>query len=149
MATKAKKAVYDEDSIQVLGFPDAVRKKTSFYIGPTDASGVWTIVREAADNAVDEALAERNNFVHIHFDKTPKGIPQYWVRDNGAGIPVRPKKFDDVTVPAIEAILTRMHSSGKFDDKAYSVARGTHGLGLKATNALSVEFEVFTCREDL
>jgi DNA gyrase subunit B len=148
MATTKKTAVtYDEDSIEVLDFPDAVRKKTSFYIGPTDESGVWTIVREAADNAVDEALAERNNFVHIHFGKTDKGLPEYWVRDNGAGIPVKPKKFKDVTLPTIEAILTRLHSSGKFHDKAYSIARGSHGLGLKATNALSTEFEVFTFRD--
>jgi DNA gyrase subunit B len=50
-------------------------------------------------------------------------------------------------MPAIEAILTKLHSSGKFDDKAYRVSRGTHGLGMKATNALSLELEIWTCRD--
>ena len=138
---------YDESSIEVLDFPDAVRKKASYYIGPTDGSGVWTIIREAADNAVDEALAGRNSYIQIHLDIDKPERPQFWIRDQGAGIPVKNIKVRDQSMPAIEAILTKLHSSGKFTDKAYAVARGTHGLGLKATNALSLELEVFTFRE--
>lgn len=141
-------ATYDESNIKILGFPEAVRKKATYYIGPVDGTGVWTIVREPADNTVDEALAGRNNFCHIHIDADEHNRPQFWIRDNGAGIPVKNVALEDGSkMPAIQAILTKLHSSGKFDDKAYAVARGTHGLGMKATNALSLEMEVWTCRD--
>lgn len=123
--TEKKSLVYDESNIKILGFPEAVRKKATYYIGPVDGTGVWTIVREPADNTVDEALAGRNNFCHIHIDADEHNRPQFWIRDNGAGIPVKNVALEDGSkMPAIQAILTKLHSSGKFDDKAYAVARG-------------------------
>jgi DNA gyrase subunit B len=147
MATRQPKN-YDESNIRNLQFPESIRSKATMYIGPVDASGVLTILREAADNVIDEALEGRASSCDIHL-----GDNEYWVIDDGNGIPVGPMVVkDSVTgssskIPAIRAILAMMHTSGKFDDSAYAAARGVHGVGVKATNALSTEFEVHTCRD--
>ncbi len=141
-------AKYDESDIDVLDFPEAIREKASYYIGSVDGMGVFTIVREALDNGVDEALAGRNTFTHLHISKTAKGENEYWILDKGAGIPVKPKLFKGDRIPAIELVLTKLHSSGKFTNSAYATSRGVHGLGVKTLNALSTHFEVWTHRED-
>lgn len=147
MATRSPKD-YNESNIKNLQFPESIRSKATMYIGPVDASGVLTILREAADNVIDEALEGRAHTCDIHL-----GDNEYWVIDDGNGIPVGPMVIKDALhgtsskIPAIRAILSMMHTSGKFDDSAYAAARGVHGVGVKATNALSLEFEVHTCRD--
>ena len=83
---------YDEDSIQRFAGLKGIRKKPTPYIGPTDSDGLWTIFREPADNAVDQALAGRNKLVHLIFDSEPN---RYWIVDAGEGIPVGKKEFED------------------------------------------------------
>lgn len=126
MATRKK---YDSDNIKNLQGMEAIRAKPGMYIGATDASGVFTILREAADNVVDEALAGRASVCEVHIDKSNL----YWVIDDGEGIPVKPISVKDQfsnkvhRVPAITAILSLTHTSGKFeqsDASAYTASRG-------------------------
>ena len=142
---------YDETTIKHLGYRDATRAKAGVYIGATDDTGLFTILREVLDNTVDEALAGHCNTCHAHLDV--KGN-EYWVYDNGRGMPVGNIKITEVTsnktitMPAIQAICSLHHAGGKIDtdtkDSAYQTSRGSHGLGQKATNFLSDLFEVFT-----
>lgn len=152
---KAKKPKsYDAENIQTLQFPENIRAKPTLYIGPVDESGIFTILREVADNVVDEALEGRATLCDIFILNNDQSLKGFYVLDNGAGIPVKPmlveNPFDGtkVKIPAIKAILTMTHTSGKFDDKAYAAARGTHGLGIKASNALSRVYSVWTFREN-
>lgn len=142
MATENKSTGYGAGSITYFESDlHKVRAKPQMYIGPTDTTGVFTILREAMDNAVDEYQAGNNRSVSIYIDK------QMWVVDSGRGIPVdiHPKaKKSTLTVA-----LTSLQSSGKMDATgkgAYATSIGTHGVGLKATNALSRAFDVWTCR---
>ncbi|MDE1905769.1 MAG: hypothetical protein KGH75_04890 [Rhodospirillales bacterium] len=124
-----------------------IRKKPVVYIGPTDENGLWTIWREPADNTVDRALAGQNKVTHLIIDSEPN---TYWVRDEGDGIPVGKKEFIDergrkelLSTFYVATGLT--HGGSNFSGS--SISRGTHGIGQKATNALSDFFQVWTFRD--
>ena len=136
---------YDEDSIQRFAGLKGIRKKPTPYIGPTDSDGLWTIFREPADNAVDQALAGRNKLVHLIFDSEPN---RYWIVDAGEGIPVGKKEFEDERgkkekLSTFYVVTGLTHGGSNFDSD--TISRGTHGIGIKATNAMSKRFTVWTC----
>ena len=142
---KTSSRKYDESHI--TGFKrdlEKIRAKPSLYIGPTDNAGVFTILRECMDNAVDEARAGRNTLISVEILKDGS----FWITDSGVGIPV--KKHKIMGISTLTHVLTNLQSSGKMatKDGAYTSAIGTHGVGIKATNALSEFFEIWTFRED-
>ena len=148
----SKQKSYNSDSIETLRFPDNVRKNPSMYIGGTDAHGLFVILRELADNAVDEYLAGRNKFAAIKIDTDGS----YWVQDGGSGIPQGTKtvevnvngKIVKSSMPTMQAVFGELHTSGKFRSDAYAVSIGSHGVGVKGTNATSEFFDVITCYKD-
>jgi DNA gyrase subunit B len=128
---KASSAVYDSEQIQVLEGLEPVRKRPGMYIGGTGTEGLHHLIKEIADNSIDEAIANFADAVNVVLLKDG-GV---CVSDNGRGIPVdtHPKTKKST----LETVLTILHAGGKFGGGGYKVSSGLHGVGMSVVNALS------------
>lgn len=125
---------YDASQIQVLEGLEPVRKRPGMYIGSTGYDGWHHLIKEIADNCVDEAIAGFATTVKVEL--LPDGGCR--VTDNGRGIPV--DKHPKTHVSTLETVLTVLHAGGKFGGGGYKVSSGLHGVGSSVVNALSEKF---------
>jgi DNA gyrase subunit B len=133
-------SVYDADKILVLEGLEAIRKRPGMYIGSTDQYGLHHLIYEVVDNSIDEAMV---GFCS-NIDVTIEEGSIITIKDDGRGIPVGlHKKYNK---SALEIVMTKLHSGGKFDNKVYRVSGGLHGVGLGVVNALSEFVEVEVCQ---
>ncbi len=130
---------YSAKDILVLSGPQGVRKRPAMYIGSTASSGFIHLLYEVLDNAIDEAIAGYAKTVIVRLMKD-EDVDVAEVSDDGRGIPI--DIIPKVGKPALEVIMTSLHSGAKFDNKAYKVSGGLHGVGLTVVNALSEYAEV-------
>lgn len=124
---------YDGSQIQVLEGIKHIRKRPGMYIGGTGYDGMHHLLKEIADNSIDEAIAGYANRIHV----TLLADGGARVDDNGRGIPVEPNAATGKST--LETVLTVVGAGGKFGGGGYKVSSGLHGVGSSAVNALSIK----------
>ena len=132
---------YTAEDIQVLEGLEAIRKRPGMYVGGTGLNALHHLVYECVDNSIDEAMAGFASTVLVRL-----GVDgSCTVVDDGRGMPVDPMRSENPKIdgrPAVEVIMSELHAGGKFDNNAYKVSGGLHGVGIKCVNALSAWTEV-------
>lgn len=141
MVKQTAEHAYDSSQIQVLEGLEPVRKRPGMYIGSTGYDGIHHLVKEIADNSVDEAIAGYATRVDVVI-QTDGGLK---VTDNGRGIPV--DKHAKTGKSTLETVLTVLHAGGKFGGGGYKVSSGLHGVGSSVVNALSDKFVAEVVRD--
>jgi DNA gyrase subunit B len=139
--SKQKDQAYDGSQIQVLEGLEPVRKRPGMYIGSTGYDGVHHLIKEIADNCIDEAIAGHATFVDIKI-LNDGGIT---ITDDGRGIPV--DKHAKTGKSTLETVLTVLHAGGKFGGGGYKVSSGLHGVGSSVVNALSTKLVAEVVKE--
>ncbi|HVR75383.1 MAG TPA: DNA topoisomerase IV subunit B [Planctomycetota bacterium] len=133
---------YTAKDISVLKGLEPVRRRPAMYIGGLDSNGLHHLVWEILDNSIDEVINGYASNVEVTLFKEGDAVE---VTDNGRGIPI--DIHPETRQPALETILTTLHSGGKFDQGNYIHSGGLHGVGSSVVNALSVDL-IATVRRD-
>ena len=147
MAEKKKKSTGGQsaDTFAINEGVRGIQARPHMYLGEAGPSMVYRCIKEEVDNCLDEAMAGRNDWVEIYYDSTTR---EFIVADKAGGIPVDFKKRDNgEKISILTAAFTIAHAGGKFNDAAYKVSAGTHGVGVTAVNAVSDFLEVWTKRD--
>lgn len=142
MAKQKDDGSYDGSQIQVLEGLEPVRKRPGMYIGSTGYDGVHHLIKEIADNSIDEAIAGFASRVDVVI-REDGGIT---ITDDGRGIPV--DKHAKTGVSTLETVLTVLHAGGKFGGGGYKVSSGLHGVGSSVVNALSTKLIAEVVKKD-
>ncbi len=141
MVKQTKESSYDGSQIQVLEGLEPVRKRPGMYIGSTGYDGVHHLIKEIADNSIDEAIAGFATKVDVILLEDG-GVT---IVDDGRGIPV--DKHAKTGLSTLETVLTVLHAGGKFGGGGYKVSSGLHGVGSSVVNALSNKLVAEVVRE--
>lgn len=143
------KKKYDATSIVVLDEADKVRKNVGMYFGPEEGR-VLHALREVAENCLDLFMKDLgNDFVSITVEdikEAKKKYQRFTVIDHGPGIPI--EVHPRTKISTLTTVLTMLHAGSNFDKAKESkgASRGKHGVGVSCVNAVSTDFEVWTCR---
>ena len=131
---------YNASNIQKLEPREHIRRRPGMYVGGTDERALHHLIYEVVDNSIDEALAGRCDRIEVTLHKDGSAT----VADNGVGIPVDKHESGK---SALELVMTEVGSGGKFDNEAYKVSGGLHGVGVSAVNALSAQLTATISRD--
>ena len=131
-------AKYNEDSIRTLDWHEHIRLRPGMYIGKlgdgsTPDDGIYVMAKEVIDNSIDEFVMGNGKLIEVTLNDG-----SMWVRDFGRGIPLG----------KLEDCAAKINTGAKYDSEAFKKSVGLNGVGIKAVNALSSQFNIQAFREN-
>ena len=128
---------YTEEDIKTLEWREHIRLRPGMYIGkrgdgsaPDD--GIYVLLKEVIDNCIDEFVMGHGKTIEVKLDGDTISV-----RDYGRGIPLG-KLMD---------CAAKINTGAKYDSEAFQKSVGLNGVGIKAVNALSENFQIQAFRE--
>lgn len=130
-------ANYDDDAILSLSWFEHIQQRPGMYIGKlgdgtNSDDGIYVLLKEVIDNSIDEFMMGYGHQIIVNVDEHTATV-----RDYGRGIPLG----------SVIDVASKMNTGGKFKEGAFTQTVGLNGVGIKAVNALSTNFEITSYRD--
>ena len=130
---------YTEDTIQTLEWNEHIRHRPGMYIGklgdgsqPDD--GIYVLLKEVFDNSLDEHMMGFGTRIDVQVNTE---LGEVSVRDYGRGIPLG----------SLVDVASKMNTGAKYEAGVFTKSLGLNGVGIKAVNALSSNYQIASFRD--
>ena len=134
-----EKGNYGESDIVTLSWNQHIRLRPGMYVGDlgdgtSPEDGIYVLIKEVIDNSIDEFIMGYGKRITVSVEDGTVSV-----RDYGRGVPLA----------MLKDVSSKINTGAKYGSAAFSKSVGLNGVGIKAVNALSSCFIIYSVRDGL